>query len=390
MSEAFIIAGARTPIGSFLGAYQSFSATDLGGVAIAAALQRSSLSPGEIDEVIMGNVISAGLGQAPARQAALKGGLPPTVAAVTVNKVCGSGLKAVMLASQAIRCGDARAIVAGGMENMSMAPHLAYGLRTGVKMGELKTQDAMMFDGLTCAFEGCPMGNHAEHVARKYHVTRADQDTFAARSQQRAAAAQTSGVFREEIVPVTVQERKGPRTIEQDEGPRPQSTLEVLGGLRPVFEKNGTVTAGNASIISDGAAAVVVVDKSFAAKAPWKFKIVAAHTSGTEPKDLFIAPVTAIQGALRKAQLTTDQIDLFEINEAFASQMVACVRELKLDEQRVNIHGGGISLGHPIGASGARLLVSLMYAMRQQNLRRGVASLCLGGGNAVAMVIEAA
>ncbi len=389
MSTAFLISGARTPIGSFLGAFQTMSATDLGGIALANAIQRSGVPLADIDEVIMGNVISAGLGQAPARQAALKAGLPTTIPAVTVNKVCGSGLKAVMIASQAIRCGDAHAIAAGGMENMTLAPHLAYGLRGGIKMGEIKMQDAMLFDGLTCAFESCPMGNHAEHIARQYNVTRADQDEFALRSQQRAAQAASSGMFRDEIVAVTIKERKGQRVVEQDEGPRPQTTRETLSELRPVFEKDGTVTAGNASTISDGAAAVVVVDAVRAENAPLKFKIVASHTSGTEPKDLFIAPVAAIEGVLKKANLSTSQIDLFEINEAFASQMVACMRELKLNEERVNIYGGGISLGHPIGASGARVLVSLMYALKRNNLKRGVASLCLGGGNAVAMVIEA-
>ncbi len=390
MSAAYLIAGARTPIGAFMGAFQSLTATDLGGIAIAKAIERSGLKPADIDEVIMGNVISAGLGQAPARQAALKAGLPPTIAAVTVNKVCGSGLKAAMIASQAIRCGDARAIVAGGMENMTLGPHIAHGVRAGIKFGDFKMQDAMMLDGLTCAFESCPMGNHAEHIARKYNVTRADQDQFALRSQQRAAAAIALGMFKDEIVPVTIKEKKSERVVDLDEGPRPQTTLEALAGLRPVFEKDGTVTAGNASIISDGAAAVVVANESVAAQAPWRFKILASFTSGTEPKDLFIAPVAAIEGALKKAGLTSAQIDLFEINEAFASQMVACVRELKLDESRVNIYGGGISLGHPIGASGARVLVTLMYALRRQNLKRGVASLCLGGGNAVAMVIEAA
>lgn len=389
MSNAYLVAGARTPIGSFLGAYQSFGATELGAIALAAAVERSHIAFGEFDEVIMGNVISAGLGQAPARQAALKAGFPATIPAVTVNKVCGSGLKAVMIASQAIRCGDAKVIAAGGMENMSLAPHVAYGLRNGIKMGEIKMQDAMMFDGLTCAFESCPMGNHAEHIARKYDVTRADQDQFSFRSQQRAVQALAAGYFRDEIAPVKVKLRKGERLVEQDEGPRADSTLEGLSGLRPVFEKDGTVTAGNASTISDGAAAVVVVDSGHAEQAPWKFKILASHTSGTEPKDLFIAPVAAIEGVLKKSGLKSSHIDLFEINEAFASQMVACIRELKLDENRVNTSGGGISLGHPIGASGARVLVSLMYSLRRQNLKRGIASLCLGGGNAVAMAIEA-
>lgn len=390
MSQAFITAGVRTPIGAFLGGLSSLSATELGGLVVAESIARSGLSAEQIDEVIMGNVIGAGVGQAPARQAALKGGLPSSIPAVTVNKVCGSGLKAVMLASQAIRCGDARAIVAGGMESMSMAPHLAHGLRTGMKLGDIKLVDAMVLDGLTCSFNDCHMGSHAEHIARRFDISREDQDQFALQSQQRAAHAMSEGWFREEIVPVTVASRKGTVTIESDEGPRPDSSLEGLAKLRPVFDREGTVTAGNASTLSDGAAAVVVCDQQTAASAPWKFRILASHTAGTDPRDLFIAPVFAIQGALQKCGLNLDQIELFEINEAFASQMVACARELKLDPNKLNIAGGGISLGHPIGASGARVLVSLMHSLRRRGEKRGVASLCLGGGNAVAMVIEAA
>ena len=337
----------------------------------------------------MGNVLSAGVGQAPARQAAINAGLPCTIPAVTINKVCGSGLKAVMLASQAIRCGDANAIVAGGMENMSAAPHIAVGLRTGIKFGDIQLTDSMIFNGLTCPFESCHMGTYAEHVAQQFNVTRADQDEFALTSQRRAAAAITAGVFVEEIMPVTVSHRNGDRIIDADEGPRPNSTLAGLSQLRPVFDPNGSVTAGNASTLSDGAAAVLVTDETTAADAPWKFKILASHSSGTKPKDLFHAPVTAVNGALKKANLTTDDIDLFEINEAFASQILVCLRELKLDLAKVNISGGGISLGHPLGASGARLLVTLIHALRRTNKKRGVASLCIGGGNAVAMVIEA-
>ncbi|GAG84582.1 unnamed protein product, partial [marine sediment metagenome] len=295
----------------------------------------------------------------------LKGGLPVAVPAVTVNKVCGSGLKAVMLASQAIRCGDATAIVAGGMENMSAAPHIAQGLRRGIKLGDVELVDAMVLDGLTCSFGSCHMGMHAEHVAETSNVTREEQDQFALQSQQRAAKAMQEGLFAEEIVPVTVKHRKGEQVIDADEGPRPETTIEGLSKLRAAFDRSGSVTAGNASILSDGAAAVVVADEATAASAPWKFKILACHTSGAEPKDLFVAPVTAVEGALKKANLTADDIDLFEINEAFASQMVACLKELKLDNDKVNILGGGISLGHPIGASGARVLVTLMYALRR-------------------------
>ena len=389
MSDAYIISGVRTPIGSYLGSFTSLSATDLGGIAVEGAIVKSGLSVDKFDEVIMGNVISAGVGQAPARQAALKGGLPNTIAAVTINKVCGSGLKAVMIASQAIRCGDANAIVAGGMENMSAAPHLARGLRSGLKLGDTQLQDAMIADGLTCSFEACHMGLHAEHIAKKFDVTREDQDEFALLSQQRAAKAMTDGVFVDEIVPVTIKHRKGDKVVDADEGPRPDTTIEGLAKLRTVFDREGSVTAGNASTLSDGAAAVVVVDEATAASAPWKFKIVASHTSGTAPKDLFIAPVEAINGALGKAGWSTDDVELFEINEAFASQMVACMKELKLDSDRVNIYGGGISLGHPIGASGARVLVTLMHAMKRNEKSKGVAALCLGGGNAVAMAIEA-
>ena len=390
MSNAYLVSGVRTPIGSFLGGYKSFSATDLGGIVVKGAMEAASISPTDVDEVIMGNVISAGVGQAPARQAALKAGLPPTIAAVTVNKVCGSGLKAVMFADQAIRCGDASVIVAGGMENMSMAPHLARNLRGGVKLGDAGLQDAMVADGLTCSFESCHMGMHAEHIAKKFNVSRDDQDSFAVVSQTRAAAAQKDGVFGDEIVPVTIKSRKGETVVDADEGIREGTTKEGLSGLRTVFDKEGTVTAGNASTLSDGAAAVVVVDEAAAAGAGMKFKICSSFTSGTEPKDLFIAPVKAVEGALAKAGMSAGDIDLFEINEAFASQMVACLNELKLDREKVNIYGGGISLGHPIGASGARVLVTLMHALKRTGGKRGVASLCLGGGNAVAMVIEAA
>ena len=390
MTHSYIISGVRTPIGSFLSSFKSVSATDLGGVAVAGAMEKAGCTGDQIDEVIMGNVLSAGIGQAPARQAALKAGLPTSIAAVTVNKVCGSGLKAVMFADQAIRCGDANTIVAGGMENMSAAPHLSFAVRGGMKLGDISLVDAMVHDGLTCSFESCHMGMHAEHIGQKFSVTRQDQDEFAATSQQRAAAAQQQGVFADEIVPVTVKSRKGDTVVDQDEGIRADTTAEGLAKLRTVFDKEGTVTAGNASTLSDGAAAVVVASESAAASAPWKFKILSSFTSGTDPKDLFIAPVKAVSGALDKAGLSADDIDLFEINEAFASQMVACVKELKLDTDKVNIYGGGISLGHPIGASGARVLVTLIHALRRTGGKRGVASLCLGGGNAVAMVIEAA
>ena len=391
MPVAFIIAAARTSIGAFRGAFKTLSATDLGGAVVADVLGRSGVDAGAIDEVIMGNVIGAGIGQAPARQAALKGGLPTSVPALTVNKVCGSGLKSVMLASQAIRLGDAKAIIAGGMESMTNAPHLVPGAREGFRLGDGSIVDSMVSDGLTCAFESCHMGMHAEHIAREHNVTREDQDVFSAESQKRAAAAVEAGVFADEMTSVTVKTRKAETVVDADECVRPETTLESLQGLRPVFDrKEGTVTAGNASTLSDGAAAVLVVDEETAnaSISAIKAKIVSCHTSGTDPKDLFIAPVTAVQGALEKAGLTTDDIDLYEINEAFAAQMVACLRGLKLDESKVNVYGGGISLGHPIGASGARTLVTLLYAMQKNDAKRGVVSLCLGGGNAVAMVVE--
>ncbi|HMO15631.1 MAG TPA: acetyl-CoA C-acetyltransferase [Pirellulaceae bacterium] len=391
MSSAFLIAGARTPNGAFRGAFSSVGATDLGAAAIKAAIERSHLEPSVFDEVIMGNVLQAGVGQAPARQAALKAGLPATIPAVTINKVCGSGLKSVMLADQAIRCGDAKAIIAGGMENMTLAPHLLRGIREGVKLGELKTDDAMIHDGLWCSFEACHMGIHAEHIAKKFHVSREQQDQFAVQSQQRANVALNNGVYTDEITPVTIKDRRGERVVSADEGIRPDTNLESLSGLRPVFQKDGTVTAGNASTINDGAAAVVVVDEKTAGSVTtdFTFRILAGFTSGTEPQDLFIAPVTAIRGALNKANLSINDVDLFEINEAFASQMVACQTELALDPEKVNIYGGGIALGHPIGASGGRILVTLMYALKRTGGKVGCASLCLGGGNAVALVIEA-
>jgi acetyl-CoA C-acetyltransferase len=387
-THSYLVSGARTPIGSFLGGLSSVAATKLGGVAIEAAISRAGMSVDRIDEVIMGNVIGAGVGQAPARQAALAAGLPNSIAAVTVNKVCGSGLKAVMLADQAIRCGDASAIVAGGMENMSASPHLMQQLRGGVKLGDASVVDAMVHDGLTCSFESCHMGMHAEHIARKFEVTREQQDEFSAASQRRAAAAIESGCFEKEIVSVTVKSRKGESVVDRDECVRPDTTAEGLAKLRTVFDREGTVTAGNASTLSDGAAAVVVVGESDAANASAKFRILASHTSGVEPKDLFIAPVDAVRGALSKANVNMADVDLFEINEAFASQMLACLKGLEISSEKVNIWGGGISLGHPIGASGTRVLVTLMSALTQTEKRIGVASLCLGGGNAVAMVIE--
>jgi acetyl-CoA C-acetyltransferase len=390
MADAFLLSAARTPIGKYLGAFADLSAPQLGAVALAEAMKRAKAPADRIDEVILGNVIQAGLGQNPARQAALKAGLPDSIAAMTVNKVCGSGLKAVMLAAQAIRAGDAELILAGGMESMSRAPYLLFGARTGWKYGDQKAVDAMIHDGLWCAFEDWHMGEAAEHIAGKCGVSRPDQDRFSAQSQQRAAAAWEKGVFDAEVVPVTVGSGAKAKTITRDEGIRPETTADGLARLKPAFRADGTVTAGNASTLSDGAAALAVGSMRAAERlgvTPLA-KVVAYSTSGVAPKDIFIAPVLAVRQVLQKAELALKDIDLFELNEAFAAQMLACGKELGLDESRVNVHGGAIALGHPIGASGARVLVTLLYAMQQRGARRGLASLCLGGGNAVAMVVE--
>ena len=390
MTASYIVSAARTPIGKFLGSLASLSAGELGAVAVQAALERAGLDGDSVEEVIMGNVLAAGQGQAPARQAALKAGLPPTVAAVTVNKVCGSGLKAVMLADQAIRCGDARVMVAGGQESMSRAPYLLPGVREGWKFGNQQAIDSMVHDGLWCAFEDQHMGVSADYIAGKCEVSREDQDQFAAASHRKTAAAVAAGKFDSELAPVTVPGRKGDTIVTADEGPRADSTAEGLSRLRAAFSKEGSVTAGNASQLSDGAAAVVVVDESTAAEidSPIKARIVAVATSGVEPKDIFIAPVSAMEKALAKAELTVGDIDLFELNEAFAAQSLACMRPLEIDPEKTNINGGAIALGHPIGASGARVLVTLLHALADRGLRRGLASLCLGGGNAVAMIVE--
>lgn len=390
MAEAFLLSAVRTPIGKYLSALADVSAADLGSRVIAEAIRRAGVQPASVDEVIMGNVLQAGLGQNPARQAALKAGLPDTIAAFTVNKVCGSGLKAVMLAAQAIRAGDADLYVAGGMESMSRAPYLLFGVRNGWKYGDQKAVDAMTHDGLWCAFENWHMGEAAEHIAQKCGISRADQDRFAAQSQQRAAAAWESNAFAAEVVPITVGSGPKARTVNRDEGLRPETTAEGLAKLKPGFRDGGSVTAGNSSMLSDGAAAVVVASgrKVEELKAKPLARVVAYATSGMAPKDIFLAPVGAVRQVLQKAGLQLKDIDLFELNEAFAAQMLACGKELGLDEGRVNVNGGAVALGHPIGASGARVLTTLVHALQQRNLRRGLASLCLGGGNAVAMVVE--
>jgi acetyl-CoA C-acetyltransferase len=390
MADAFLLSAARTPLGKYLGSLAEVPAPQLGAAAIAEALRRAQAPPERVEEVILGNVIQAGAGQNPARQAALKAGLPDRIAAFTVNKVCGSGLKAVMLAAQAIRAGDADLLVAGGIESMSRAPYLLFGARAGWKYGDQKAVDAMIHDGLWCAFECWHMGEAAEHIASKCGVSRAEQDRFSAQSQQRAAAAWDKGAFSAEIVPVTVGTGAKAKIVSRDESLRPETTAEGLAKLKASFREGGTVTAGNASTLSDGGAAVVVGSARAAERLGTKplARIVAYSTSGVAPKDIFLAPVLAVRQVLEKANLRLEDIDLFELNEAFAAQMLACGKELKLDEAKVNVNGGAIALGHPIGASGARVLVTLLYALEQRGLKRGVASLCLGGGNAVAMVVE--
>jgi acetyl-CoA C-acetyltransferase len=390
MSQAYIVAGCRTPVGKFLGGLAALSAPELGALAVAEALRRAKLPGEQVDEVILGNILSAGLGQAPARQAALRAGLPPSVAALTINKMCGSGLKAIMLADQVIRCGDAQCVVAGGMESMSRAPYLLVGAREGWKFGHQRIIDSMIHDGLWCAIEDMAMGAEADYIAASRGVSRQDQDAFAVESHRRAAAAIEAERFEPEIVPVTIAGKKGDVVIRRDEGPRPDSTVEKLAALKPSFSPQGTVTAGNASQLSDGAAALVVVSERLAeqSNSPIKARIIASATSGVPPKEIFIAPVTAIEKVLAKARMKLADIDLVELNEAFAAQCLACMRPLGLSHEKTNVHGGAIALGHPIGASGARVLVTLLYALAARGLRRGLASLCLGGGNAVALIVE--
>ena len=390
--DAFILSAVRTPIGKFLGGLSELPAPKLGAVAIAEALKRANVKPESVEDVVMGNVVQAGVGQAPARQAALLAGIPDTTPAHTTNMVCGSGLKAVMLAAQSVRAGDAHLIVAGGMESMSRAPFLLTGARTGFKYGNQTTHDALVHDGLWCPFENWAMGEAAEHIAVKCAVPRAEQDRFAAQSHKRAAAAWTEGAFAEEVVPVTfpASGKKPIPPVERDEGIRPDTTAEGLAKLRPAFRADGTVTAGNASQLSDGGAALVVASSRFVEQSGAKplARVLSYSMSGVHPKDIFIAPIPAVKVALEKAKLSATDIDLWEINEAFAAQMLACEKGLNLDEAKVNVHGGAVALGHPIGASGARVLVTLVHALKRHNKRYGLASLCLGGGNAVAMIVE--
>jgi acetyl-CoA C-acetyltransferase len=390
MATSFIIAACRTPIGKMLGGLATVTAPQLGAVVIGEAISRAGLATDQIDEVIMGNVLAAGVGQAPARQAALSAGCPPTVAALTINKMCGSGLKAVMLADQSIRAGDARVVVAGGMENMSRAPHLLMKSRAGWKFGHQEVVDSMLHDGLWCAQEQVVMGCLADATARDNQVSREQQDAFALASHRRAIEATESGRLAAEIVPVEVRRRATTASINRDEGPRGDVTLESLAGLQPAFDREGTATAGNASQISDGAAAVIVVDEGTAGEIQTNIKarIVATAVSGVAAKDLFIAPVLAMRQVLDRARMSVDDLDLIELNEAFAAQALACLRPLSLDQEKVNVNGGAIALGHPIGASGARVLTTLLYALAERDLQVGMAALCLGGGNAVAMIVH--
>jgi acetyl-CoA C-acetyltransferase len=390
-TDIVIVAAGRTPIGKFQGAYKDVPAPELGAAAVRAVIQRAGVDPALVDECIMGNVVSAGLGQAPARQAALKAGLPQSVGALTINKVCGSGLKAVMLAAALVRSGEARLVVAGGMENMSRAPYLLPQARGGYRLGNGELQDALIHDGLWCAVEQHHMGNSAEWIARRFEVSREAQDAFALQSHQRAVVAQDAGAFDAEIVPVEVPAGRGKTiTVTSDEPPRRDTDARQLAGLRPVFAGDGSVTAGNAPGITDGAAALLVTSASQAAELGLRpvARVLASAQAAVAPLELFTAPVFAVQRLMQRSGTTLDDYDLFEINEAFAAQVVQNGRALGIDWDRLNVHGGAIALGHPIGASGARVLVTLISALQRRGGGRGLAALCLGGGEAVAMAVE--
>lgn len=386
-----ILSGARTPVGKLLGAFKELSAIDLGVIAARAAIERAGIDPSTVDEVIMGNVVQAGNGQNPARQVALRAGVPDSVGALTINKVCGSGLKSVMLAANGIKLGEIELAVAGGMESMTNAPYMLKRAREGYRMGNGELIDSMIHDGLWCAFDNWHMGNTGEVVAERYHVSREEQDAYALNSHRKAIAAIKEGRFDQEIVAVEIPQRKGsPLIIRTDEGPREDTSLESLAKLKPAFKKDGTVTAGNAPPVNDGAAALVVTSAERADKLGRKplARIVAQATSGVEPKLVMMAPVTAIQKTLERAGWKLADVDLIELNEAFSVQAVAITRELGIDPERLNVNGGAVALGHPIGASGARVLVTLLHEMQRRDVRRGIAALCLGGGNAVALAIE--
>jgi len=389
--EAVIVSAVRTPVGRFQGTLMSLSASDLGGVAIRAAVERAGVEPASIDEVLMGNVVLAGQGQAPARQAAIKAGLPSTVGATTVNKICGSGLKTVMLAAAMIAAGDGNTFVAGGMESMNNGPYMLPQARFGYRLGDGKLVDAMVHDGLWCAFENQHMGNSAEWIAREYKLTRQELDEYAYNSQMKAVEAIDAGGFKDEIVPVEIPQRKGdPLIFDTDEVPRRDTSLEALARLKPAFDPDGIVTAGNSPGITDGAAATVVMSRARAEELSIKplARVVAYDQAAVEPLKVFAAPIFAVRRLLEKTGTSVGDYDLIEVNEAFAAQTLADGRELGMNWEKVNVNGGAIALGHPIGCSGTRVLVTLIYALRQRGLKRGLATLCLGGGEAVAMAIE--
>lgn len=391
MTEVVIVSAVRTPIGAFQGALKDISAPTLGSIVIKEALNRVQLDPTTVDEVIMGNVLAAGLGQNPARQASIQAGLPYTVPAMTINKVCGSGLKAVHLAAQAIIAGDADVVVAGGFENMSQAPYIMRNAREGFRMGDQKIVDTLIQDGLWCAFNDYHMGITAENLCDQYNISRQEQDEFAARSQARASEAISANKFAEEIVPVEIPQRKGdPILFTQDEYVKHGTTAEKLSGLRPAFKKEGSVTAGNASGINDGAAAVVVMSKqrAFELGLTPLATIVANASAGVDPSVMGIGPVTAVKKVLAKANVTLDEMDLVEANEAFAAQAIAVDRELAFNHDKLNVNGGAIALGHPIGASGTRILVTLLHEMQKQDAKLGLATLCIGGGQGVATIVQ--
>jgi acetyl-CoA C-acetyltransferase len=397
---AVIVGAARLPTGRFLGGLSSLPPPQLGAKAIAAAVERSGVDPEAIEDVIMGNVVQAGIGQAPARQAAIGSGLPPTIPAMTINKVCGSGLKAVMLATQAIRAGDGAVAVAGGMESMSNVPYLVRGYRAGVKFGDRALVDALIHDGLWCAFGNCHMGGHAEYTAMKAGISREDQDAFAVESHRKAIEAIDSGAFAAEIVPVEIKGRKGQVTVvDTDETPRRDTSMEAMAKLRPAFAGDAppevtepSVTAGNAPGLNDGAAATVVTSEAYALAHGLDIlgRVSAYSVGATAPRDLFFAPIAAVRNLMEKEGTSIDDYGLFEVNEAFAVQALADARELGMDMDRINVRGGAIALGHPIGASGAKILTTLLYAMRDLDIDKGMATLCLGGGNAVALSVERA
>jgi acetyl-CoA C-acetyltransferase len=391
MTRAIIVGAVRTPIGKFLGALKPLSAVDLGALVVKALIEKYGLPVAQVDEIIMGNVVSAGLGQNPARQAGLRGGLTPGVAALTINKVCGSGLKAVGLAAQAVQLEEAQLVIAGGMESMSNAPYLLPSAREGIRLGHGKVVDAMIHDGLWEAFEDFHMGNTGELVAERHRITRQQQDEFALNSHRKAAAAAREGRFRSELVSVPVPQKKGePVLVAMDESPRDDASLEQLSRLKPVFKKDGTITAGNAPGTNDGAAAVIVASPAKAKELAVEpmAAIAGQAVSGVEPRDVMMAPVSAVEKLLKKTGWERDTVDLYEINEAFSVQAIAVIEQLRLNPGKVNVNGGAVALGHPIGCSGARILVTLLHEMVRRDARRGIAALCLGGGNAVAVAVE--